>query len=159
MRIEAILASPSTRCNPVESRSNGAPKADQALRVRCQACSYHLGAIQSRISCATIRRRFILFDAAKILPFVSSPLSHKCSANYSPLANSQSNLPRFSCAPPADAKFPPPASRTLRRPQKHPPAPFRRSRFLDQAHACKNESGGKAWPARHGAIPWRIHVL
>src|ERR1700680_2364199 len=173
------------------------PRPVNHAEVAAKLCSYHLRAIRPRISCVTIRRRFILFDAAQFLLFVNSPLSAHAAqtTRRSPIRNrifrafpaprplmpssrrpparrsavpkstrprpphSQANLPRFSGPPPANAKSPPPASTTFRRPQKHPPAPFRRGRVLDQAHARKNEPGGKAWAARHAAIPWRIHVL
>src|ERR1700676_247537 len=51
------------------------PRPIKHAEFAAKRCSYHLRAIRPRISCVTIRRRFILFDAAQFLLFVNSPLS------------------------------------------------------------------------------------
>src|SRR3984893_1584483 len=51
------------------------PRPIKHAEFAAKRCSYHLRAIRPRISCVTIRRRFILFYAAQFLLFVKSPLS------------------------------------------------------------------------------------
>ncbi len=160
MRIEAILASPSTRCNPVESRSKWRCQIRSGTQSSLQKrCSYHLRAIPPRISCVTIRRRFILFDAAQFLPFVNSPLSTHAAhtTRRSPIRN---RIFRAFPAPrplmPSSRRLPARRSAVLKSSRQRPSGA---AESWIKRTLAKMSLEEKTWAAPNAAFPRRIHIL